>query len=84
LQRQRWTTRASAANVVRLREFGFDFDFMLWLETDARWPPGTIERMMQMLAARPDLDIRTAFSGERLPLSGASAFPAGVQHDSNK
>jgi hypothetical protein len=65
---------ALAANVLRLRELGFDFDFVLWLDADAWWPPQTIERMMQTLAARPDVDILTAFSGERGPFSGASAF----------
>lgn len=50
------------------------FRYVLWCDSDAWWPRGTLERMIQTLEQRADIDVLSAYSSDRMPLCCAGSF----------
>lgn len=56
------------------REWQYVLNYALWIDSDAWWPPGTIARMLQIMAQRRDLDMLAASSSDRKPFCSGGQF----------
>ncbi len=63
-----------ARNELARRALERGAEFTLWLDDDAFFEPGTVERLLAAIRAQPSIDMLAAFACDRKPFCSPNAF----------